>query len=95
MVVFTRTAAVSTSNSAYDEPLATEESLGQYAVDHGLCQLCEGYQMTADWIQVQKGVQSVFIPSASKNHRKYSFSYLHLVTFLTFMIHLIAIKYLF
>ena len=43
-MVLTRSATVSTFNSGYDRPYATDGSLGHYAVDHELCQLCQRSQ---------------------------------------------------
>ena len=51
LIMVLRNATVSTINSGNESPLTTDRSLGQNAVDHGLCQLTQGSQKRADWIQ--------------------------------------------
>ena len=84
MTVQTRSATVSTFDSGYDGPLATDGSLEQHAADNGICQLSQGYQKTADWIQCEKcSIWLHFQPL--KYQKKYSFSYLRQKLFLTFV----------
>ena len=65
MMVLKRSATVSSFNSGYDRPLATDGSPEQHAADHGLRKLCQGSQKQHTGYNM-KSVQSSFLPNASK-----------------------------
>ena len=79
MMVLSRSAAVSTFNSGYDRPLATDGWVMQHAVDLDSVSFANDLkkQRTGYIVKVQPG----FIPSASKYQKKYSLSFLRLENF--------------